>query len=130
MGQGAGLDPSSAVQLALAAEPGQGPASAPVPGRAAGGRGRRRHRRRWRRRSPGRPPREREIVALIAAGRSNKGIGEELGISPATAARHVANILLKLGFSSRAQIAAWVSRTAAGPPAPPAPPAPPGDRAT
>ena len=55
-------------------------------------------------------PREREIVALIAEGHSNKAIGEELVISPATAARHVANILLKLGFSSRAQVAAWAAR--------------------
>src|SRR6266567_3851125 len=51
--------------------------------------------------------REREIVALIAAGHSNKAIAEDLFISPATAARHVANILAKLGFSSRAQVAAW-----------------------
>ena len=51
--------------------------------------------------------REREIVALIAGGRSNKAIAQELYISPATAARHVANILGKLGFSSRAQVAAW-----------------------
>ncbi len=52
-------------------------------------------------------PREREIVALIANGHSNKSIADELVISPATAARHVANILAKLGFGSRAQIAAW-----------------------
>ena len=45
----------------------------------------------------------------VAAGRSNKSIAEELFISPATAARHVANILGKLGFSSRAQIAAWAA---------------------
>jgi predicted ATPase/DNA-binding CsgD family transcriptional regulator len=51
--------------------------------------------------------REREIVALIAKGGSNKAIGGELFISPATVARHVANILAKLGFSSRAQVAAW-----------------------
>ena len=57
-------------------------------------------------------PRELEIVALIAEGHSNKGIGEQLVISPATAARHVANILLKLGFSSRAQVAAWATRQA------------------
>lgn len=57
---------------------------------------------------PGRlTPREREIVALIAKGRSNKAIAQELFISPATAARHVANILGKLGFASRAQVAAW-----------------------
>src|SRR5262249_24267732 len=51
-------------------------------------------------------PREREVVALVASGRSNKAIAEELFISPATAARHVANILAKLGFNSRGQIAA------------------------
>jgi len=38
---------------------------------------------------------------------SNRQIAEELVIAPATAARHVANILAKLGFSSRSQIAAW-----------------------
>jgi predicted ATPase/DNA-binding CsgD family transcriptional regulator len=54
-------------------------------------------------------PRESEIVALIVAGRSNKGIADALVISPATAARHVANILAKLGFTSRAQIAAWAA---------------------
>jgi predicted ATPase/DNA-binding CsgD family transcriptional regulator len=52
-------------------------------------------------------PREREIAALVATGRSNKAIAEELFISPATVAKHVANILAKLGFRSRAQIAAW-----------------------
>jgi DNA-binding NarL/FixJ family response regulator len=54
-------------------------------------------------------PRERQVVKLIASGRSNKAIAEELFISPATAARHVANILAKLGFSSRTQIAAWAA---------------------
>jgi len=54
-------------------------------------------------------PRESEIVALIVRGRSNKGIADDLVISPATAARHVANILAKLGFTSRAQIAAWAA---------------------
>jgi predicted ATPase/DNA-binding CsgD family transcriptional regulator len=53
--------------------------------------------------------REREIVALIAEGHSNKAIADALFISPATAARHVANILDKLGFTSRAQVAAWAS---------------------
>ncbi len=51
--------------------------------------------------------REREIAALIARGLSNRGIADELVISPATAARHVANIFTKLGFTSRAQVAAW-----------------------
>jgi DNA-binding NarL/FixJ family response regulator len=52
--------------------------------------------------------REHEIALLIARGLSNRGIAEELFISPATAARHVANILAKLGLNSRAQVAAWV----------------------
>jgi len=54
-------------------------------------------------------PREGQVAALVADGRSNKAIADELVISPATAARHVANILAKLGFSSRAQIAAWAA---------------------
>jgi DNA-binding NarL/FixJ family response regulator len=57
-------------------------------------------------------PRERELAALIARGLSNRAIAGELVISQATVARHVANMLTKLGFSSRAQIAAWVARQA------------------
>jgi DNA-binding CsgD family transcriptional regulator len=53
--------------------------------------------------------REREVVALIVQGRSNKDIARELFISPATAARHVANILGKLGYTSRSQVAAWAA---------------------
>ena len=55
-------------------------------------------------------PREHEIVLLITQGLSNKEIADELVISPATAARHVANILAKLGFTSRTQVASWASR--------------------
>jgi DNA-binding NarL/FixJ family response regulator len=55
-------------------------------------------------------PREHEVVPLIAQGLSNKEIADELVISPATAARHVANIFTKLGFSSRAQVASWAAR--------------------
>jgi DNA-binding CsgD family transcriptional regulator len=58
--------------------------------------------------------REREVVALIALGRSNKAIAQELFISPATAARHVANILGKLGYSSRSQVAAWAAAANSG----------------
>ena len=53
--------------------------------------------------------RERQIAAMITRGRSNRGIADELVISPATVKRHVANIFTKLGFSSRAQLAAWLS---------------------
>jgi predicted ATPase/DNA-binding CsgD family transcriptional regulator len=52
--------------------------------------------------------RELQTAALIARGLSNRAIADELVISPATAARHVANILTKLGFSSRVQVAAWM----------------------
>jgi predicted ATPase/DNA-binding CsgD family transcriptional regulator len=52
--------------------------------------------------------REREIALLIAQGLSNRAIAAELVISSATVARHVANILAKLGFSSRTQVAAWM----------------------
>ena len=55
-------------------------------------------------------PREHEIVMLIAQGLSNREIADELVISPVTAARHVANILAKLGFSSRTQVASWATR--------------------
>ncbi len=51
--------------------------------------------------------REQQIALLIARGLSNRAIADELVISPATAARHVANILSKLGLNSRAQVAAW-----------------------
>jgi predicted ATPase/DNA-binding NarL/FixJ family response regulator len=54
--------------------------------------------------------REREIATLITRGLSNRGIADELVISPATAARHVANIFSKLGFTSRAQLAAWAAQ--------------------
>jgi DNA-binding NarL/FixJ family response regulator len=53
--------------------------------------------------------REREIADLIARGLSNRAIAAELVISPATAARHVANIFSKLGVTSRAQVAAWTA---------------------
>src|SRR4029077_16684493 len=54
-------------------------------------------------------PREHEIVRLIARGLSNRQIAGELVISPATAARHVANILAKLGFPSRNQVSPWAA---------------------
>jgi predicted ATPase/DNA-binding CsgD family transcriptional regulator/Tfp pilus assembly protein PilF len=54
-------------------------------------------------------PREAQIADLIARGLSNRAIAAELVISPATAARHVANIFAKLGVTSRAQVAAWTA---------------------
>jgi predicted ATPase/DNA-binding CsgD family transcriptional regulator len=54
--------------------------------------------------------REQEVVALLRVGLSNRDIATKLYISPATAARHVANILAKLGFTSRSQVAVWANR--------------------
>jgi class 3 adenylate cyclase/DNA-binding CsgD family transcriptional regulator len=51
--------------------------------------------------------REREVATLVALGLSNRQIAEELVIAESTVQRHVANILSKLGFHSRTQIAAW-----------------------
>ncbi|MEV6605658.1 LuxR C-terminal-related transcriptional regulator [Kutzneria sp. NPDC051319] len=53
--------------------------------------------------------REDEVAELAAAGASNKEIASRLVISTRTAEKHLANILRKLGFSSRAQLAAWVA---------------------
>jgi len=53
-------------------------------------------------------PREREVLARIVAGDSNKMVARALGLSPHTVKRHVANILDKLGARSRAQAAAWM----------------------
>ncbi|HQZ34756.1 MAG TPA: LuxR C-terminal-related transcriptional regulator [Ilumatobacteraceae bacterium] len=54
--------------------------------------------------------REREVAALIAEGLTNSQLAERLFISPKTAAVHVSNILMKLGLSSRAEVAAWAVR--------------------
>jgi non-specific serine/threonine protein kinase len=51
--------------------------------------------------------REREVVFLIAKGRSNREIAAELVLSPRTVEKHVANILSKLSFTSRSQIVRW-----------------------
>ncbi len=51
--------------------------------------------------------REEEVARLVARGLTNERIGIRLHISPATVATHVRHILAKLGFRSRAQIAAW-----------------------
>lgn len=48
--------------------------------------------------------RQREVVALIAAGCSNDEVGERLGISPRTAKAHADTLRSKLGVSRRRQI--------------------------
>jgi predicted ATPase/DNA-binding NarL/FixJ family response regulator len=59
-------------------------------------------------------PREMQVARLIAVGRSNKDIAAELVISQRTAENHVEHILAKLGFTSRAQVAAWVAASQSG----------------
>ena len=54
--------------------------------------------------------REREILALLAEGRTNRQIGEALFISPSTAGVHVSNILAKLDVANRVEAAAIAVR--------------------
>jgi DNA-binding NarL/FixJ family response regulator len=51
--------------------------------------------------------REREVACLVAQGKSNRAIAEELVVGVSTVEAHITHILCKLVFSSRAQIAAW-----------------------
>ena len=53
--------------------------------------------------------RERQIADLVSQGRTNKDIAENLVIAQRTVEGHVQNILTKLDFTSRAQIAGWVA---------------------
>ena len=54
--------------------------------------------------------REREVAQLVADGLSNKDVAQKLFLSERTVEGHVASICNKLGFHSRVQIAAWVTR--------------------
>jgi DNA-binding CsgD family transcriptional regulator len=60
---------------------------------------------------PWRPLTAREfaVARLIAEGRTNAEIADQLGIAPKTASSHVEHILAKLGASRRAEIAVWAS---------------------
>jgi predicted ATPase/DNA-binding CsgD family transcriptional regulator len=53
--------------------------------------------------------REREVARLIAEGLSNREIAARLVVAQRTAEGHVENILSKLGFTSRAQVAGWLA---------------------
>jgi DNA-binding NarL/FixJ family response regulator len=55
-------------------------------------------------------PREREVLALIAAGVENAEIARRLNISPRTAKNHVSNILAKLAVPNRIQAAVYAVR--------------------
>lgn len=54
--------------------------------------------------------RERQVLALVAEGASNKEIGQALFISERTARTHVSNILMKIRVRSRTQAALWAIR--------------------
>jgi DNA-binding CsgD family transcriptional regulator len=63
---------------------------------------------RTQRRTPGAlSERELQVLRLLAAGKTNRGIAEALFISEKTVARHVSNIFDKIGVSSRTGAAAW-----------------------
>jgi len=94
------LDRDAAFGLALGK-----PAQAPVSGRGAAAA-------RAASDSAGSGPlgrREADVARLVADGLTNKQIGTRLFISERTVDSHVRSILNKLGFSSRAQIAAWMA---------------------
>lgn len=58
--------------------------------------------------------REREVLAMLADGRTNRQIGEALFISDKTASVHVTHILAKMGVSSRTEAALLAARAGAG----------------
>jgi DNA-binding CsgD family transcriptional regulator/tetratricopeptide (TPR) repeat protein len=100
--------PARATALRLGAQPlleelraidGQAPRRPPAEGRRAPAAG-----------STALTAREREILALVAAGRTNGEIGRQLFIATKTASVHVSNILAKLGASSRTEAAAIARR--------------------
>jgi DNA-binding NarL/FixJ family response regulator len=54
------------------------------------------------------------VAALIAQGKSNREIAEVLVVNYRTIEKHIENMLSKLGFTSRAQIAVWASEKGLG----------------
>ncbi|MFI7419232.1 response regulator [Nonomuraea sp. NPDC049684] len=63
--------------------------------------------------APGPAPlteREREVLALIAAGRSNREIARSLAVAEKTVKTHVSNVLMKLGVQDRTQAALYAVR--------------------
>jgi non-specific serine/threonine protein kinase len=60
--------------------------------------------------------RQRDVAALVAAGRTNRQIGRALGISEKTAEVHIRNIMVRLNTPSRAGVAAWAAAQRLTPP--------------
>ncbi|MDP8922862.1 MAG: tetratricopeptide repeat protein [Chloroflexota bacterium] len=104
LSEGRSLSTDQAIELALATAD---PAGSPSPSVSAD-------------RRADRPPtdgpwsilsrRERDVAALVGRGLTNRQIAAELVVSERTVDGHVARILAKLGFVTRAQIAAWTAR--------------------
>jgi predicted ATPase/DNA-binding CsgD family transcriptional regulator len=59
--------------------------------------------------------RELEVAALVAQGRTNRGIAGQLHLSVRTVDTHVDHVLTKLGFSNRAQLVAWAYESGMAP---------------
>jgi DNA-binding CsgD family transcriptional regulator len=55
-------------------------------------------------------PREAEVARLVAQGLTNREVAQRLVLSERTVEHHVRSVLSKLGFTNRAQVAAWVGR--------------------
>ncbi|MFL6123113.1 ATP-binding protein [Actinophytocola sp.] len=90
--EGAGMGLDETIRYALdekPAKPARGPARPSEPG--------------------GLTRREREIAELVARGMSNKEIAAALVIGRRTVETHVENILVKLGFTARTQVAPWLA---------------------
>jgi DNA-binding NarL/FixJ family response regulator len=54
-------------------------------------------------------PREREIVAAVAAGESNRDVAKRLSLAEGTVKHHISNVFDKLGVSNRAELAAYAA---------------------
>jgi tetratricopeptide (TPR) repeat protein/DNA-binding CsgD family transcriptional regulator len=64
--------------------------------------------------SGGLTAREREVAILVAQGKTNREVAEVLVVNYRTIEKHIENILAKLGFTSRVQIAVWASENGLG----------------
>ena len=104
LAEGRSLSTDQAIELALATAE---PAGSPMPPASVD---------RWADRPPTDAawsmlsPRERDVAALVGRGLTNRQIAAELVISERTVDGHVARILARLEFATRAQIAAWTVR--------------------